>query len=170
METKIRYEIDALDYIAKVADGHMRDALTLLDKCLAYSKELTLENVTKALGTVDYDIMFKLTDKLISNKLKDCIDIIEDIHASGKEIKQFILQYTKFILDITKYCTGCGWEYLSIPKLPDYEAWISACGSPEFEICYDILDMCVRLNNTLKFSQSPKADVEAEMLLTFRSE
>ena len=67
METKGKYEIEALEYIAKLADGGCRDAITMLDKCLAYPKDLTLENVVKALGTTDYDTMFKLTDYLIDN-------------------------------------------------------------------------------------------------------
>ena len=37
--------VEAVEYIAKIADGGMRDAITLLDKCLAFSKDLTLENV-----------------------------------------------------------------------------------------------------------------------------
>ena len=53
METKGKYEIEALEYIAKLADGGCRDAITMLDKCLAYSKDLTLDNVVKALGTTD---------------------------------------------------------------------------------------------------------------------
>jgi len=74
-----KHDCDAVEYLAKLADGGMRDAITLMDKCLAYSKDLTLENVVKALGTTDYDTMFKLTDYLIDNKVKLSLALIEDI-------------------------------------------------------------------------------------------
>jgi len=51
----IKYDSDALEYIAKIADGGMRDAITLMDKALSYSLDLTLENVVKALGVTNYD-------------------------------------------------------------------------------------------------------------------
>lgn len=72
-------DTDALEYLAKLADGGMRDSITLLDKCLAYSKDITLENVIAALGTVDYDVMFELTDSLqYENTKKAMIAIVEE--------------------------------------------------------------------------------------------
>ena len=44
-EERIEYDIASLEYIAKIADGGMRDAITLMDKCLSYSKELSVANV-----------------------------------------------------------------------------------------------------------------------------
>ena len=77
--------IDAIDYLAKIADGGMRDAITLLDKCLAYSNDLALENVVKVLGTVDYDKMISICDAIIEDKVQDTISIIENIHSDGKD-------------------------------------------------------------------------------------
>ena len=55
------WEMDALEYIAKIADGGMRDAITLLDKCLSYdSTELTMQTVITALGVMDYSELFSL--------------------------------------------------------------------------------------------------------------
>lgn len=159
---------EPLEYIAKLADGGMRDAITLLDKCLAYSTDLTLENVVKALGTVDYDIMFDLTDKLSDSRYKkDMISIIEDIHNSGKDLKQFIKQYTHFLLDLQKYAIGCDWTYINIPKLDTYEKWLSDCGEYEFDQYYNILDCCLRLNTTIKYSSSPKLDIETAFILQY---
>lgn len=67
-------EPDALEYLAKLADGGMRDAITLMDKCLSYSTELTVENVVKALGVANYDVMFSLLDSLIESKTSLCLE------------------------------------------------------------------------------------------------
>ena len=160
----------ALEYIAKLADGGMRDAITLLDKCLAYSHDLNIENVVKALGTVDYSTMIQLTDAFIQEDGdKRIVEIIEEIHGSGKEVKQFVRQYTHFILDVQKYAIGCDWKYLGLPKLAEYENWLQIHKPKFFEMCADLLEVLLKLYSEIKYSVTSKFDVEAA-LLTFYKE
>lgn len=157
--------IESLEYIAKIADGGMRDAITLMDKCLAYSKDLTLENVVKALGTTDYDTMFKLTDYLIDSKVKLALALIEDIYNDGKDLKTFVKQYVQFLLDLSKWGIGCDWKYLTLPKLTDYEQWLKDCGDREFNQIDRWLSVFVNLNADIKWSQSVKYDIEASIVI-----
>lgn len=161
--------IDALEYIAKIADGGMRDAITLLDKCIAYSHEVTLENVVKTLGTVNYSEMFALTDCFIvgSDRDKEIISMIEDIHNAGKDIKQFVKQYGHFLLDIQKYAIGCDWKYINIPKLDSYEKWLSNLEDKEFTILQRLLKVVIQLNTDIKYSATAKLDVQACFLLFY---
>lgn len=161
----IKYEEGAIEYLSKLSQGGMRDAITMLDKCLAYSKDLTLENVVKALGTTDYDTMFKLTDYLIDNKVKLALALIEDIYNDGKDLKTFVRQYVQFLLDLSKYGIGCDWKYLTLPKLNDYELWLKDCGDREFNIIEEWLSAFVNLNSDIKWSQSVKYDIEASIIL-----
>ena len=156
---------ESLEYIAKIADGGMRDAITLMDKCLAYSKDLTLENVVKALGTTDYDTMFKLTDYLIDDKVKLSIALIEDIYNAGKDLKTFVRQYVQFLLDLSKWGIGCDWKYLTLPKLDDYEQWLKDCGDREFNQIDKWLSVFVNLNADIKWSQSVKYDIQATIFV-----
>ena len=149
---------EALEYIAKIADGGMRDALTLLDKCLAYSDDLTVDNVVKALGTVDYEVMIDLSMAIIEKQTTRVVDIIENLHGQGKDLKQFIKQYIQFILDVTKYHIGCDWRYITMPET--YEDKIKKCDG-----IIDLLDTMLNLNNEIKYSQSSKYDIEAILLL-----
>ena len=155
----------SVEYIAKIADGGMRDAITLLDKCLAYSHILTLENVVTALGTTDYDTMFKFTDYLIDSKVKLALALIEDIHSLGKDLKTFVRQYIQFLLDLSKWGIGCDWKYLTLPKLVDYEQWLKDCGDREFNEIKHWLSVFVNLNADIKWSQSVKYDIEAVILI-----
>ena len=157
--------IEALEYIAKIADGGMRDAITLLDKCIAFSAELTIENVVKALGTVDYQIMLDLTDAIINRKEKDVIATIENIHSSGKDVKRFIKQYIHFLLDIEKYKIGCEWRYLNLPKLEQYEDWLNKLGRVDYGIVDKLLDSMMELNSQIKYSDTAKLDVEVELMI-----
>ena len=156
---------DAIEYIAKIADGGMRDAISLMDKCLAYSKDLTLENVVAALGTTDYDTMFNLLDTLLNKNSNGAIGIIEDIYNSGKDLKQFVNQFIRFLLDIAKWGLGCEWKYIQIPRLEDYERWLKAADDDEFISVQMWLSTFINLQSDIKWSQSVKYDVEARILL-----
>lgn len=161
----IKYEEGAIEYLSKLSQGGMRDAITLMDKCLAYSKDLTLENVVKALGTTDYDTMLKLTDRLIYNKAQQAIAIIEDIYNDGKDLKLFVRQYIQFLLDIDKFGLGCSWAYLQIPRLANYEDWLNSCSDEMFSAVESWLSVFLNLNSDLKWSQSAKYDIEATVVI-----
>ena len=159
----ITYKGEALEYIAKIADGGMRDAITLMDKCLAYSTELTLENVVKTLGTTDYDVMMRLTDNVINKEASEVIKTIENIHNSGKDLKQFVKLYMQFLLDVNKYLPGCDWKYINIPKIGNYEDWLAE-SEGETEYMRELLSLVINLNSSIKYSSSPKYDIEAVLI------
>lgn len=159
----IKYSLDALEYIRKIADGGMRDAITLLDKCIAYSEDVTLENVIKALGTTDYDTMFELTDAILHKKSDVCIRIIETIHLDGKDLKTFIRTYLDFILDVCKYYKIHNFNYMQIPRT--YEKRFSKYSADDFEYCNDILTDIIKLNSDIKWDTNPKTMIEAKLLL-----
>ena len=156
----IEYTMDAIEYIAKIADGGMRDAITLLDKCLSYSEELTLENVVKALGVVDYKTMFDLTDALQSSRNSDVVTIIEALYMDGKDLKQFIKQYLVFVLDICKYSVTASFNHIQIPRI--YEKQLNDYKAMPF---VDLLNLVVHLNSEIKWESNPKALIEATFML-----
>ena len=98
------YSKEAVEYIAKLADGGMRDSLTFLDKCLSYSNELTLDNVIKALGVADYNTMFNLNECIFYDNSEGIINIVTDVFNSGVDLKLFIKNYFEFVLDLNIYC------------------------------------------------------------------
>lgn len=157
--------LEALEYIARIAEGGLRDALTLLDKCMAYSPELTLENVVKTLGTVDYDTMISLTDNYLADDSKEVVKIINSVNDDGKDMKQFLKSYTYFLMDVIKYLKGCDWKYLTIPKLNTYESFFSQIEDNEYDLLFNLMKACVRLNSEIKYSAVPKLDIEAMFLI-----
>ena len=155
----------SVEYIAKIADGGMRDAITLMDKCLAYSKILTLENVISALGTVDYETMIHLSADILVKNAKAVVVRVEELHANGKDIKQFVKQYLQFLLDIQKFGVGCDWKYLQIPKIEDYEDWFEDLKSHDYDVLESVLKAMIKLNADIKWSSTPKYDLEAVLYM-----
>lgn len=156
---------DGMEYIAKIADGGMRDAISLMDKCLAFSSELTLTNVIETLGTVDYDTMFKLNNRLMDNKPKEVVEIINELHNAGKDLKQFVKSYSYFLLDIMKYSVGCEFKYLQLPELDTYKKELDSYRDWEFHFINKLLKEVIQLNSDIKYSSYPKADIEAKLML-----
>lgn len=81
---------DALKYIISIADGSMRDALTLLERCVSfYEGSVTVEDVLEITGSVDKRVCFDLTGALVERDSSSCIDIIEKINRDGRDFYQF---------------------------------------------------------------------------------
>ena len=160
-DNHIDFEKEAIEYIAKVADGGMRDAISLMDKCLSFNKKLTVDNVVKALGISDYDNLNKLVEYILCNNSKGCIDIIENIYRNGKDLKQFIKQSIQFVLDISKYLIYESYDYIQIPNTIDLKYYKDF----EYDNILDILDMLLDLSNKIKYETNPKISIESKLLI-----
>ncbi len=167
-DAAITYDIEALAYIAKLADGGMRDAITLLDKCLSFSPDIIVQHVVEALGTIDYDVMFDLTNAIIDMRTGDAVTIIEKAHRSGVDLKQFMKQYSYFILDAYKYCLLGNFEYLQIPST--YSDILDSWDDDTYYFLQDLLAEIIKLNADIKWEPSPKPLIEATIILLCQEE
>lgn len=98
------YDEESLDYIAKISEGGMRDAIAYLDKVSSYDNNIYIDNVLEALGNYSYETFFELTNSIIDANEGKVLNIIESFYNDGKDLKLFVEQYLTFILDIDKYC------------------------------------------------------------------
>lgn len=162
----ITYSEEALEYISKLSSGGMRDAITLMDKCLSYSAELTMENVIKALGIADYDTMIDLETYFTENESDNVIKCIESVHNSGKDLKQFIKQMIQFVLDIKKYMILGNFDYLQIPNTEEMREVLNSLYGDEYyeRRIGDLLSVLIQINSTIKWESSPKYIIEAMLL------
>ena len=154
---------DAVNYIAKVSNGGMRDAITLLDKCLSYSKEITLENVLMTVGTESYDTFFKFLNSFC-DKDKKCIEVIDKIFADGKDVKQFMKEFGKFILDVEKYIIYDSFDYINIPETEEYKNYLSQLVNLPHEV-YKVMKMVMTINEQIKWDSDPKTLIQLNILL-----
>ena len=98
----IEAEEKAVRYIAKTADGSMRDALSLLDQCISFylGQTLTYDNVLEVLGVVDIDVFNRLTLKVASGKTMEALEIIDEVVWHGSELGQFVSDYTWYMRNL----------------------------------------------------------------------
>lgn len=157
----ISCEDDAIKYIAKIADGGMRDAISLLDKCIAFSNKLTVENVINALGVSDYTNLLKIVNTILSNDNKGTLDIIENVYRSGKDLKQFIKQLIACVLDISKYLIYNNYEYIQIPNTFSLDVYKQY----NFNTILELLDNLIGLQTLIKYETNPKILIESNLIL-----
>ncbi len=92
----------ALRYIAKAADGSMRDALSLLDQCIAFytDQELTYEKVLEVLGAVDQEVFSRLTRCIIQGDVANSMKILDEVVIKGRELSQFVNDFIWYLRNL----------------------------------------------------------------------
>jgi len=98
----IEAEEKAVRYVAKVADGSMRDALSLLDQCISYflGQTLTYDKVLDVLGAVDIDVFNELMQYVVANNTVQALNIIDQIIWQGRDLTQFVSDFTWYMRNL----------------------------------------------------------------------
>lgn len=99
----ITYTEDSVSYIAKLSGGGLRDALTLLDKSLAYSESITSENLMIALNLPAYDDYFALLGAYSKHDNESIAKIIDKVYNSGVNFVKWFEGFHSFVINITKF-------------------------------------------------------------------
>lgn len=99
---EVQVEEKALRYIAKAADGSMRDALSLLDQCIAFhlGHELTYDRVLDVLGAVDTEVFSRLLRCVLDRDVSGCVGLLEEIVIQGRELTQFVTDFTWYLRNL----------------------------------------------------------------------
>ncbi len=99
---QVQVEEKALRYIAKTADGSMRDALSLLDQCIAFhfGEELTYDKVLDVLGAVDTEVFARLLEMIQARDITGCIALLEEVVMQGRELTQFVTDITWYLRNL----------------------------------------------------------------------
>lgn len=112
----IKYDNLSIDYITKISNGGMRDAINNLEKVISYTNEIEVNKTVEALGSFNYNDFFNLTNNLIDGKDKEVVEQIEHCYNQGNDLITFVNQYFSFIVDIAKYIVVKDMNCTKIPN------------------------------------------------------
>lgn len=101
-EEKHEVEDKALRYIARVADGSLRDAISLLDQCISFyiGKSISYDNVLDVLGTVDTRVFSQLLKAVNRQDVSECIRILDEVETAGRELSQFVIDFIWYLRNL----------------------------------------------------------------------
>ena len=163
-EGNTTYDIEALEYIAKLADGGMRDAIMKLDTVLGYTTNITLQAVLDCLGITNYEHLLKIVQGIINKQADEPIQIIDSIYRDGKDLKLFVKDLNKFVLDLCKLNITRNKELTMIPTDIMRQCIHIATNTSKYDLV-DILDGVNNLLDKIKYEQNPKNLIESELII-----
>lgn len=147
----ITYTEDAVNYIAKLANGGLRDSITTLDKTLAFTHDLTSESVSQALGLPEYDDYFKLLGAYSKRDNKVVSEVINDVYNSGVNFVKWFEGFHSFVMNVVKYIFLQDINLTMIPS--HYQEKIAKYGTPHSIVCLKLANKLLKLNYELKTTQ-----------------
>ena len=109
---QIPIEERAVRYIARRADGAMRDAWSLLEQCIAFyfGQELTYDKVLDVLGAVDTEVFSEFLRIILKGDVTQAIKLLEEIIVQGRELTQFVADFTWYLRNLLLVKTADGME------------------------------------------------------------
>ena len=153
-----------IDYISRICGGSIRQSLSMLEKCAGYSNDITVENVSSAIGKFDFNIYFKLINACIDGNDRDVLYVTNQVYQDGTDMKLFIDQFMSFCLDIDKYALFGNFDLLQLPQSveEDIKKCINFDNAPSYYSW--VLDKLLGIKQKLKGDTYPKETVEVGLL------
>ena len=163
----------AIQYIAKLGDGSMRDALSLMDRCLSFyiDKELKYENVLDLLGAVDAEVYAEFFNVLVSSDVAECMRLIENIVIQGRDLGQFVTELIWYIRNLLIIKTANEDENIdSLIEISseNFKEMSIQVGRVDAETLMRFIRILSELSNNLKNSTQKRVTLEIAMVRLMR--
>ncbi len=158
---------DALLYIAKAADGSMRDGLSILDQCIAFyldREEVTLDNVLDVLGAADQTVFERLLTCLEERNVSGALDELNQAVMQGRDLRQFIADFIWFLRNMLIIKSGDHLEnMLDLSQNTINEIRAMAENIPTAKLIRYI-KVLSDLSNRIRYSGQRRVEVEVALI------
>ena len=158
LEEKIAVTDEALELVASLCEGGMRDALSLLDESISYaSGEVGVDDVLAVSGNVSDNLILGLLQKVLNNQSAEALDDLNKILSEGKEISKVISDFSTFLRNILLFKINKISSSKKIYNSPEFISFANTISS------YKIYNYLSLLNNTLndiKYTNQKRAFLE----------
>lgn len=163
---QIQVEDKALRYIAKAADGSMRDALSLLDQCVAfhYGKLLTYDNVLEVLGAVDSGVFSTLLRAVIAGQTPECMKLVEDMVIQGRELGQFVTDFIWYLRNLLVLKTAGDADEMLDMSVENRRLLAEEAGMIEEETLMRYIRIFSELSNQLRYASQKRVLTEVALI------
>ena len=159
-------EDKAIRYIAKAADGSMRDALSLLDQCIAFylGEKLTYEKVLENLGAVDTDVFSQLLREILAQHTSQAIKILEDLIIRGRELGQFVTDFIWYLRNLLLISASDNPEEAVDVSRENLERMKEECQMLDTEILMRYIRVFSQLSNEIRYASQKRVLVEIALI------
>ena len=159
-------EDKALKYIAKMGDGSMRDALSLLDQCTAFhfGERLTYDNALDVLGAVDTGVFDKLTNALYDRDVVTSLNLLQDVVDQGRDLSQFNNDLIWYIRSVMLTKTDTGLDDVIDINSEDMEALHATAARMDMDTIMRYIRELSELTSQLRYSSQKRILIEVALI------
>lgn len=171
-EEGIEVEDKALTYVAKAADGSMRDGLSLLDQCIAFEfgHKLTYDKVLDILGAVDSSVFERFLDHLLEDDVRGSMALIEEVVMQGRDLSQFVTDFIWHLrnLMLLKNSDDGDMENLLNVSTERLESMKAQAAKLEMNTIFRYIDVFTELSSRMKYSSQKRITIEMYVIRLLR--
>ena len=171
-EEQVEVEEKAIRYIARKADGSMRDALSLMDQCIAFylGKKLTYDNVLDVLGAVDTEVFSRMLRLILQNQVAELLKMLEDLVMQGRELGQFVTDFTWYMRNLLLLKASDDLEDVLDVSTDNLKLLQEEAGMVREDTLIRYIRIFSELSNQIKFESSKRIALEVALIKLCRPE
>ncbi len=155
---------DAAILIARIADGALRDALSILDQCASFSEEITLGIVSKAAGLLGRDYLFEISDAIKNQDSSGVLSIIDRLHASSCDMERLINELVNHFRNVMIAKTTKNPEEFIVCTPDELNRYKDYSSSITYGTILYIMETLTTESAQLKYSAHQRAKVETMLI------
>lgn len=154
----------AVRYLARMADGSMRDALSLLDQCLSFSigKQLSYETVLDVLGAVDTSVFSRLYRALCAREPEQALLLVQEAIEAGRDVPQFLNDLILYLRNVLLAAYG-GLNALDVGT-ENEAALLEDAALSDRDTLLRFLFGLSELSNRMRFAAQKRILLETELI------
>ena len=165
-EEGVEAEYRAIRYVAKAADGSMRDALSLLEQCISfyYGQELTYDKVLDVLGAVDTGVFSRLLREILRRDVAACVGLLDEIVAGGRDLGQFVTDFTWYMRNLLLVQTADHAEDALDMSADNLEALKEEAHMLDVDTLMRFIRVFSELSSQIRFAASKRVLIEIALI------
>ena len=162
----VEVEERAIRYIAKAADGSMRDALSLLDQCIAFylGEKLTYDHVLEVLGAVDTEVFSRLLRDVISRDISKVLRTLEELIMQGRELSQLATDFTWYLRNLLLVKSSDNMEDVLDVSTENLTQLKEEAQSIDYDTLIRFIRIFSELSNQLKYATQKRVMLEVALI------
>ena len=171
-EEQVEVEEKAIRYIARKADGSMRDALSLMDQCIAFylGQKLTYDNVLDVLGAVDTEVFSRMLRLILQNQVAELMKMLEELVMQGRELGQFVTDFTWYMRNLLLLKASDDLEDVLDVSTDNLKLLQEEAGMVREDTLIRYIRIFSELSNQIKFESSKRIALEVALIKLCRPE
>lgn len=162
----VEAEDEAISYIARRAEGGMRDALSIMDQCISFyiGEKLTYEHVLDVLGTSDRSVYREMLRCAINGNASHILKVFDSLLLAGRDVRQVLSDFTWYIRDVLLFkASGGSSESLGLTKEDARELLAAGDLADEDTLMYDI-EVLSELSSAMRNSSNRRVLAEIGLI------